>query len=291
VFNVPGRIAALVSLLALVALTAGCPPGQGRLDVTGVGGADYDVPFTGQLSVVRVTKSGSLDAYSGPAKYTLTGGVLPTGLTMNEAGAITGTPTWIGIYTAEVWVSEMKGIDSFLEPLTIAVSGANVNAFLGHERDQLTQLYWDQGGKLADMWTRAAGGGEDGMQTYTMLPGIYAPGPNGIAEGGANDDILIGDVTRDEVEVITGPWEEVDEVDPFELGGGYPSGHYNEGEPVAYDDVWTFTAGADTGEMAVTVSHPTYGWDETRILVVPPDWCPLGHQIGNYWDDDKAACE
>lgn len=288
-FIVPGRIAALLALLSLVVLSAGCPPGQGRLDLSSLGTADYDVPFNAQLSVVRVTNNG-LDKYTGPARYTITTGALPTGLTMNEAGAISGTPTWVGVYTAGVWVSDLRNIESFMEPVTLAVTGANVNAFLGHERDQLTQLYWDQGGKLSDMWVRASGGGEDGMKSYTMLPGIYAPGPNGIAEEGLNDDVLIGSITRDEVEVNTGPWEEVDEVDPYELGGGYPSGHYNDGEPVLYDEEWTFTAGADTGEMAVSVIHPTYGMDQTRILVVPPDWCPEGHQIGNYWDDDKAAC-
>ena len=289
-FNVFGRIPALVLLLSLGALTTGCPPGEGRLDLTSVSGANFEEAYSAQLSVVRVKGDGSLDAYSGPARFTLSGGDLPPGITMNEAGTLAGTPTWVGSYPVEVWVSDLKNIESFIAPVTIDVSGANVNAFLGHERDQLTQLYYNQGGKQSDMWTRAAGGGEEGMESYTMLPGIYSPGPNGIAEEGLNDDVKIGDVARADVQVNTGPWEEVEEVDPFELGGGYPSGHYNEGQPVVYDDEWTFTAGSDTGQMAVTVIHPTYGMDETKIMVVPPDWCPLGKQIGNYWDDPDAAC-
>lgn len=290
-FNVFGRIPALLVVLSIAALTAGCPPSAGMADLTNVPTANYDEAYNAQLAVVKVKKDGSLDAYDGPALYALSSGELPTGLTLNEAGSITGTPSWVGTWTFEVWISSMKNIESFMAPVTIEVSGANVNAFIGHERDQLTQLYWDQGGKQSDMWTRAAGGGETGMETYTMIPGIYAPGPNGIAEKGLNDDVKIGDVARADVEVNTGPWEEIEEVDPFELGGGYPSGHYNEGEPVVYDGEWSFTAGADTGQMAVTVVHPTYGMDDTKIMVVPPDWCPNGHQQGNYWDDPEAACE
>ncbi len=287
-FNVPGRFNALVFLLSVLSLAMGCAPGQGRLDLSSLGAAEYDEEFSAQLSVVRITSNG-LDAYSGPARYTVSTGDLPTGLSMNEAGAITGTPSWVGVFTAEVWVSDLRGIESFLEPMTITVTAENVNAFLGHERDQLTQLYWGQGGKQSDMWTRATGGGGPGMNSYTMLPGVYAPGPNGIAEEGRNDDVLIGSVTRDEVEVNTGPWEEKDEVDP-RPDQGYPSGHYNEGDPLTYDGEWTFTAGSDTGEMAVTVIHPTYGRDETRVMVVPPDWCTEGHQIGNYWNDPEAVC-
>ena len=289
-FNVSCRFAVVVVLTCVVSLTTGCPPGEGRADVTGVPAALYLEAYTGQLAVVRVKADGSLDAYDGPARYALSSGDMPEGLTLNEAGTVSGTPTWVGSYPVEVWVSDLRNLASFLAPITLEVSGENVNAFMGHERDQLTQLYWNQGGKQADMWTRASGGGEEGMQSYTMLPGIYSPGPNGIAEAGLNDDELIGSVTREQVEVNTGPWEEVDEVDARPQQG-YPSGHYNEGSPLTYDDAWTFTSGADTGEMAVTVIHPTYGMDETRVMVVPPDWCPQGQQIGNYWDDPNARCE
>jgi len=274
--------AALLVTAATVA--AGCPSGAGQLDLSGVGPAEWGEPYQAQLSVVRVQGNGSLSSYNDGVSYAPGEGALPEGLTMNEAGLISGTPTTVGVFEQQVWVSNLRNIESFLDLVTIEVTAEG--AFIGHERDQLTQLSDLNNPLQLDIWMRPAEGAEQGMQTYTANVGVYLPGPNGVAEGGAFDDIRIADLTPDEVTVTVGPWEAVDEVDPYP---GYPSGHYSDGSPATHDGGFAFSAGSDTGEMAVSFFHETYGIDSTRVMIVAPDWCPQGFQIGSDWDD--AACE
>ena len=280
----------LLPLFAALSLgvLSGCSPAQGQLDQSAVTDAIWGEAYSAQLSVVEVKSDGSLTSYSGPAIFAAGSGELPPGLSMNEAGLVTGTAEYVGTYELEVWVSGLTRLESFLDQISIEVSGVDAGGYIGHERDQLTQLYFNEGGRQSDMWVRAAGGGGPDQNVYVANVGVYVAGPNGVEEEGRNDDIRIGDLRAEDLEIVVGPWEENDEVDPHP---GYPSGHYNDGSPATWDGALTFTAGSDTGEMDVSFSHPDYGRDSTRLMVVPPDWCTEGHQMGNYWDDPSAVCE
>ena len=123
---------------------------------------------------------------------------------------------------------------------------------------------------MLDMWVRAAGGGED-QSKYTVDPGVYTDGANNLPEAGAGDDVRVGDLTADEVEITLGEWEFVSEWD-----------HVPEDSPPSFDGALTFSAGADTGELPVTISSK-YGTEETRLMVIPPDWCPQGQDGFDGW--------
>jgi len=130
---------------------------------------------------------------------------------------------------------------------------------------------------MTDIWVRAEGGGVEGVQSWTMDPGLYSFGPNNVAEGGYGDDVRIGDLSFSDLDIEFYDWEETGPVDPY---GGHPSGHYPEGGedgPPAVESDGTFRSGVDGGRARVRLSHPDYeGELERRVLVVPPDWCPLG---------------
>lgn len=278
------RFLPLALLLTLPLGVVGCAANTGQLDTSGVSDAAFGEAYSAQLSVVKVQNDGSLSSYDGPAAYSAGDGALPTGLTISEAGLISGTPEQIGTFEQEVWVSGLRQLESFLDVITIEVTAEG--AFIGHERDQLTQITDLPGYRQSDIWLRPSGGGQDGMNTYTANVGIYLPGPNGVNDGGGQDDVRIGDLSEDEVTVTVGTWTPVDEVDP---SPGYPSGHYTDGDPTTHDGGFSFTSGSDTGEMTVTFSHATLGDDVTRVMVVPPDWCTAGFQQGSDWNN--GYCE
>ncbi len=271
-------------LLSLPLGVVGCAANTGQLDTSRVGEAAFGEAYSAQLGVVKVQGDGSLSSYDGPASFTAADGALPTGLTMSEAGLISGTPEQFGTFQQEVWVSGLQKLESFLDIVTLEVTAEG--AFIGHERDQLTQITDLPGYRQSDIWLRPTGGGEPGQNTYTANVGIYLPGPNGLNDGGGIDDVRIADLSEDEVTVTVGTWEPVDEVDP---SPGYPSGHYTDGSPPTHDGGFTFTAGSDTGEMPVTFSHATLGDDVTRVMVIPPDWCTNGFQEGSDWSN--GYCE
>lgn len=282
----PGSLRLIFSIFIAfsVASATGCASKDGALDLSGVPDATWGEAYSAQLFVVRVQSNGSLSRYNGPASYLVGDGSMAEGLTLNEAGLISGTPTTIGAFEQQVWVSNMQGIESFVDVVTFDVVAEG--AFIGHERDQLTQISEMFGDVQTDIWLRPAEGGEQLMQVYTANVGLYLPGPNGEDEEGGGDDVRVGDLTPDEVTVTVGPWEEMNETDPYP---GYPSGHYNDGSPPTHTGGFTFSAGSDTGEMDVSFSHEIYGIDSTRVMVVPPDWCPNGFQEGSDWDN--GICE
>jgi hypothetical protein len=274
------RLLAGLALSVALPLVAGCASKAGQLDLSGVPDAQFGEDYTGQLSVVRVQGDGSLSSYDGAVSFAAGDGAMPDGLTMNEAGLITGNPSQVGTFEQQVWVSNMSGIESFLDLVTITVIAEG--AFIGHERDQLTQITDLPGYRQSDIWMRPVGGGGPGMDTYTANVGIYMPGPNGVEEAGGGDDVRIGDLTPGEVTVTVGPWQEMNETQPYP---GHPSAHLNDGSPVVHEGGFTFSAGSDTGEMDVSFSHEVYGLDSTRVMVVPPDWCTEGFQEGSDWNN------
>jgi uncharacterized protein YhjY with autotransporter beta-barrel domain len=70
-----------------------------------VGPATITPPEVGKAYSTNLTTTGG----TGPYQYTLTGGSLPVGLSMNSAGLITGTPTTPGTFTFTVTSRDIYG--------------------------------------------------------------------------------------------------------------------------------------------------------------------------------------
>ncbi len=146
-------------------------------------------------------------------------------------------------------------------------------AFLGYERDQTNNMT-DQFNYMTDMWVRVQHGGVEETRTYTIPVGAYLAGPNGIPDGGAEDDELLGLVPGTEIVGTLSDWEPTEEPNAYP-NQGYPSVHLPEGEPPSVVN-GILLGGADGGEGTLELSHPTLGSVSTRLMVTPPDWCPNG---------------
>lgn len=267
-------------------LLPACGPGQGRLgggdpalDLSELPDGTYGVEYQGRIRI---------QDYGGAVSLTQTGGSLPPGLAMDEAGRVTGTPEYIGEFSWDVLASGMNGVADFTGTVTMEVSAEGAEGvFLGYEHDQLNNF--DQiGGRMRDIWLRPNGTGEDQF-TYTLNPGIYAAGPNGQPNRGRGDDIRIGDLTSADLEWTLGEWVATSDPVLHEYEDGIFSQHVPEGDPPVVDtEAGTFTSGADAGEMPITLTHPIYGTVETRLMVTVPDWCPKGEHDGGWTD---GICE
>ncbi|MEE2829461.1 MAG: hypothetical protein VX498_09745 [Myxococcota bacterium] len=267
------RLSSLLVMPALLAFLAACPSGEGTLDLSDVPDGEYGVAYDGQIRVLD---------YTGPVRLTLTGGELVSGLDLNEAGRINGVPEYARLVEIEVLASDMQGIEDFTEEVVFEISATNVaDAFLGYEHSQLNNF--DQiGGRMRDIWLRVAGGGED-QSTWRMNPGIYLPGDNNQNDRGRGDDERIGDLDFSSLEVSLDEWDPT--YDPQQhdhLGDGVIGTHVPEDDPPQLDETsGTFTSGADGGEQDLELTHPDFGSLDTRIMVVPPDWCPNGSHDGH----------
>ena len=258
----------LASIFVLTVFVSGCQKLPGLYDLSGLTVARYNEPYQGQIAI---------EDYSGPAQYSLVegSGELPPGLELDEAGRVTGTPTYVGTWTFEVLATlSSKKIDDFSDEVSLIVTAEYVEGvFLGYEHDQVNNMT-EELGLMTDVWVRVSGGGVEGMQNWTMNPGLYLPGVNGQAERGYEDDVRIGDIAFEELEVESFTWEPTGPVEPYD---GHPSAHNPEDEPPVLSGDGTISAGADGGEGTLILRHPDYeDAIETRVLVVPPDWCPKG---------------
>ena len=152
------------------------------------------------------------------------------------------------------------------------ITAGDAPVHLGWSHDQTTRLTAAHG-LMLDLWVRVRGGGEE-SSTYTLDPGLYLAGPDGIPEAGHGDDLRVGDLSAADLEISLGQWEVVTD-------DGQPP-HVPEDSPPSFDGALTFRAGADTGELPVTISSE-HGVQETRLMVVPPDWCPEGRDGYDGW--------
>ncbi len=240
------------------------------LDLSGITVARYNEPYQGQIAI---------RAYSGPVLYSLATAEdespLPPGLSFDEAGRITGTPTYVGTWDFQVIASGMTGVQDIEETVSLTVTAQYVeDVGIGYEHDQVNNMT-DEFDLMSHIWLRVEGGGVEGTQSWTMNLGLYTPGANEIAEGGYGDDVRIGDLSFSDLEIEFYDWEATGPVsaDP----PSYPSEHNPEDDPPIIESDGTFRAGADGGEARLTLRHPDYeGELERRLLIVPPDWCPLG---------------
>ena len=255
----------------------GCPTTGAVFDLVDVPDGLLGEPYTGQLRV---------QDYDGPVRFDHVGGALPEGLEVDLAGAITGTPTVVGLHEVTILATGIRGFEPFQArvPITIA---APVGAFLGFDHTQLGNLsnVVEQGpdGLMRDVWVRVRDGAGPEQQVFTIDTGLYLPGPNLLAEDGQDDgglpdrfdDIRIADVPFGELELEFTGWLASQE-EWYDPGGSYPDPHLPEGDPPSLTHGGVVTAGADTGGANLRMTHPLFGDLTTRVLVVPPDWCPEG---------------
>jgi len=230
-----------------------------------------------------------VEDYGGAVSMTQTGGDLPPGLAMDEAGRVTGTPSYAGQFTFEVLSSGMEVIDDFTADATIVVTADAVeDAFLGYDHDQLNN-FDNVGGRMRDIWLRISGTGED-QSTYTINPGVYLAGPNGNNDRGRGDDVRIGDVSISSLEWDLADWVPTNDPVLHEYEPDIFSQHVPEGDaPVIDTAAGTFSAGVDGGEQDIQFTHPEYGTVDTRLMVTAPDWCPNGKHPEGGWTD--GICE
>lgn len=254
------------ALVAALTTLIGCPSAEPpervlTLDTSAVPDGALFVAYGGQLR----TSPGS------EARWALSSGALPSGLALGEDGAITGTPDWIETATVTV-TALIEGRDPVVGDVTITIERGDQPVFLGFPRAPFVSPAGTV--LLGDLWARVDGGGEPGQTAVTIAPGWYLAGSDGIAEGGGGDDERVGDLVDGEgVDVLVGQWWPSADVEPDPPLD--PSGHVNEGsEPTFVDGV--FTAGADTGRLAVTLWRDDVEPLLTGFSVVPPDWCPKG---------------
>ncbi|MCP4872796.1 MAG: hypothetical protein GY898_29240 [Proteobacteria bacterium] len=284
------RICLVLAPIGAALVLAGCPPIDGVFDMSGLPDGEIDASYDGQLAI---------QDYSGPVSYTLISGELPEGLSFNEAGAVTGTPT-AGADPVELVVlaSDMRRVEEFQATVSFSIHAPDdADAFLGWDHDQVTNMterFNYQGNPLQrDVWVRVAGSGIPEMWEYEINLGMYTAGDNDEPEQGEDhelrdnrfDDVRIGDIGFSAVEVDYSNWipEEELEVNP---GGGYPFQHTPDGEPPTINSDGVVSAGSDTGQADLVITHPEYGEVVTRIMIVPPDWCPLGEHVDGGPGDD-----
>ena len=161
------------------------------------------------------------------------------------------------------------------------------DAFLGFARGEQENNMTEQFGYMTDLWVRVGDGGLEETRSYAIPFGAYLPGPNGVPEGGANDDELLGLVPGASVAGDLTDWEATIEPNTYPQNG-YPSAHLPEGAPPeVVDGVLIGHADAGTGQLEF--SEPTLGSFSTLVMVVPPDWCPFGEHDGGAGND--GFCE
>ena len=162
------RLAPFPLLLLLVA----CPTAEGLLDTEGVGIARYGQDYNAQVGV---------QDYSGPARYAISSGELPDGLSMDARGRILGTPLWAGLQAVEVTVTELRGLADITGPVEIDVRFDQVEGvFIGVERAWLNNFFHDPPHDQRDWDNRTwAGQGPDdtGMYDPWVRLAVPTPGP------------------------------------------------------------------------------------------------------------------
>ena len=266
------RVTFLLSVLAL----AGCYPVTDELPIEPIGGSGpvpgpdcslFDLDDSELAPAVEgVAYSGRVRVaeYDGEGVYSLAQGTLPPGVSLFGDGSVTGTPTALGSWDLWIRVQGMT-IDDAFGCVQLEVRDVPKGAVLGYVHDQRTWLT-DHEGVQQDLWVRIDAVGEEGMDSVLLRPGLYLPGANGVAEAGGGDDELIRLLDPDDVTVEAGVWENAD---------GEP-----EGSPSTYEGEGLFVAGADTGTLPFTLDHPDFDAVQSKLQVVPPDWCPNGLSSG-----------
>jgi hypothetical protein len=208
-----------------------------------------------------------------PVRYDLFDGELPSGLTLDDMGHITGVPIGAGPYTFEVLLVDMDA-NWVVQELIIEVVHEEGEVFVGPvlAADDLNGLCLEGfrvGGEdrhlMCQPWVRIEGAGMPGQSERTVEAGLFWVGGNGIADGGWFDDALIRTLPSDTLEWTFEPGE----FQPEEAAEGVNSptdGDVTEGG--------VLVAGELTGPGWIHASSVDHGSHAIEVLVVPPDFCP-----------------
>lgn len=209
-----------------------------------------------------------------PAYVHLYEGALPAGLVLAEDGTLHGEPLGIGAYPFTVRVVDATERWT-LAPLTLEVADPAGVTYLGPilAEDDMNRLCLD-GVDVPDQghvhmmclpWVRIAGGGMPDQTERPIRAGVLWVGPDGIADGGWGDDVLLRALDPGEL-----AWS-------FEPGVSYPD-HEGDGPNVpddaGVDDAGVLYGGERTGPGTVQIAHPQHGTGAVEVLIVPPDFCP-----------------
>jgi hypothetical protein len=265
----------LIGSIALAISGCGGDGTFGSDDDDSNSGRALDVSYLSPALVLAPYSAGiRVQGWGGEPTFAVEAGTLPPGLELTAAGVVQGTPTWLGSWTVTVRASGMSFPDS-VGPVTIPVVDDGTVG-LGFTHDQLNNMQDIDGGPLMNRpWLRIGGGGEPGMDTWTMEPGLYAAGPNGVHELGYGDDVLVGELEDGAVTLSVQEWlgatPEWDTNDPATLQG------------------MTATAHGDTGTLTLQLAHPDWRNEVVEVIAVPPDWCPMGEHPGGAWS--PGQCE
>ncbi len=230
------------------------------LDASDVTDAPVLEPYSAGLRV---------QGWGGEATWSLDSGALPDGLQLSAGGILSGTPTWLGTSTCTVRATGLPFPDT-VGDLTIAVVPGAMEVGIGYERSTRNNMSERPNPLMEDVWMRIRSAGVTELSEHTLDVGLYAAGDDGDFEGGAGDDVRVGDLPG--ATLTAGAWSAVSGQDAVTDAGGL-----------------RLVAGEDTGSLAFTLSHADWPPRTYRAMAVPPDWCPNGEHAGGPWE--PGQCE
>ena len=248
-----------------------------ELDFGITGPATLGDPFTAQIRV---------PGFGGAVTFFQTGGDLPAGLRVTANGVIHGTPDEGGTFAFTVTATEMT-IPDIVDDATLTVLIPDVPLHLGVAHDRPTILT-EERDLQRQPWMRIQADGDRAMTEITLQLGLYHPGPDGEDDGGWDDDLLMETVPVAECTVTPGTWVLPDDTD---CNPADDPPHCVEDDLMTYEGGGRFVTGADTGHYEVHIDCGERGVLDTRVLAVPPGWCPLGHHYGGPQWQGPGACE
>lgn len=209
----------------------------------------------------------------GAVQVDLLDGSLPDGLVLESDGRIHGEPLGAGSYDLTVRVVDRQQRWA-AGTLSLVVSYGDEEVYLGPvmDMDEMNRLCLE-GTEFGDEiyhlmcqpWIRIEGAGVPDQSARQLTAGLFWVGPNGFAEGGWFDDVLLRELPAAELDWSFEPGSYLPE---FEAAGPNSPIH------TTVNDQGLLVAGEETGPGVVVIEHVTYGLGSMDILVVPPDFCP-----------------
>jgi len=209
-----------------------------------------------------------------PARFDLYGGELPPGLSLAPDGTVYGTPLGVGAYAFDVRV--IDAMDRWaLVSINLQVDYEADQIYIGPILDDgdlngicvdgFPTVSGDRRHLMCMPWVRIAGAGMAGQSQRDLEGGVFWVGPNGAAEGGWFDDLLLRPLPPDEL-----TWT-------FTAGESWPeeaSEGPNSPADTSIQEGSSLVAGERTGPGQLLVSHEAYGTYTVETMVVAPDFCP-----------------
>ncbi len=254
--------------LLIAAVTAAAAPlvaCQGVQVIGALPDASLMQPYSASIAVLNAV---------GPLRVDLVDGELPSGLSLSPDGTVAGEPLGAGSYTFTVRVVDRR--DRWDQaPVTLEVDTDPYQVYLGPAltEDELSQLCLtgvvvdgETRHLLCQPWVRVTGTGMSGQQSRQLTAGVLWVGPDGEANGGWGDDVLLRRLDAADITWTFEPGESTPTLFP-EAGPLSPT-------DAAVDAGGMLRAGELTGPGTVRIQHAELGAGAIDVLVLPPDWCP-----------------